>query len=555
MKSISANMTTHLGQETTTLATCWELTRRDGTVFRFTDHDVDIPFGGDTFLAATGFTRTAIANNASLAVDNLELDGIIDSETITIEDIEAGLFDHAEMRIFNVNWKDPDGDGDIKLRRGRIGEVTHLPNGTYHAEHRGMMQAFSRKIVELVATACRVDLGSPECMIPLAPADWVARTQYTDPAVLGDGTFVAPLLYIDRIFKVQTDGKSGDVEPTWNLTVGGTTNDFLSAAAWVASTVYAVGDFVTQITPAGNEFFRCTVAGTSHTSEPAWDIALGATTVETGGVEWETEINTLVWETVEAWTKIMVVTIVTDRKDFVLTNLSNRLSNPRAMELWTALGTATVTQNNVVAPDGTTTADTINTPVVGDGVEDEITVAIAAADVWDGFVLLSGTGDCEIAIADDTDTEETATPVTLTGTMTLVAVTHTFASARTGVKLIIRRGTGDTATAIEAWHGVLGVKSNATADNWFTDGVVKFTSGNNVNLAMEIKAWSSGGGLNTFLAMPFDVNVGDEVVLHPGCNKLILGDCKVKFDNVVNHRAEPYLPGQDELFKFPDSPV
>lgn len=55
----------------TAFATCWKLTRRDGQVF--TDHDRDLIVDGDTYGAARGYTRTAVANNASLALDNLDV--------------------------------------------------------------------------------------------------------------------------------------------------------------------------------------------------------------------------------------------------------------------------------------------------------------------------------------------------------------------------------------------------------------------------------------------------------------------------------------------------
>ena len=66
MKQISTQLAAHLAGEVTTLATCWKLTRRDTTIFGFTDHDQDIVYSGITYKAATGFTPTAIQNSGSL---------------------------------------------------------------------------------------------------------------------------------------------------------------------------------------------------------------------------------------------------------------------------------------------------------------------------------------------------------------------------------------------------------------------------------------------------------------------------------------------------------
>ena len=106
MKPISTALTAHIAGEVTTLATCWKLTRRDATTLCFTDHDQDIVFESNTYKAATGFTPSAIHNSGSLAVDNLDVEGMLSSGSITETDIMAGLYDFAAIAIFQVNYKD-----------------------------------------------------------------------------------------------------------------------------------------------------------------------------------------------------------------------------------------------------------------------------------------------------------------------------------------------------------------------------------------------------------------------------------------------------------------
>ena len=77
-KILTPAMRAHLDAETTRLAAIWRITRKDGAQFFFTDHDRDLVFGGNTYLAATGFDRTAISNDLTFAVDNLDLVGITD---------------------------------------------------------------------------------------------------------------------------------------------------------------------------------------------------------------------------------------------------------------------------------------------------------------------------------------------------------------------------------------------------------------------------------------------------------------------------------------------
>jgi uncharacterized phage protein (TIGR02218 family) len=166
MKTVSSALSQHIAGEVTTLATCWKLTRTDGVVMGFTDHDTDLLVSGVTYKAATGYTRSAIQSSASFAVDNLDIEGVLDDAEITEGDLRAGLYDHAEVEIFLVNRADLT-QGVMKLRKGRVGEVQLRDNG-YVAELRGLMQAFSRTIGELYSPDCRADLGDDRCKADLA---------------------------------------------------------------------------------------------------------------------------------------------------------------------------------------------------------------------------------------------------------------------------------------------------------------------------------------------------------------------------------------------------
>jgi uncharacterized phage protein (TIGR02218 family) len=167
MKAATAALSAHLSQEVTTLATCWRITRRDGAEFFFTDHDQDIVFDGHVYLACTGYSRTAIANDSSMAVDNLDVDGVFDAAAITEHDMRAGRFDHAEVRVFLVNWVDP-SMGALKMRRGWFGEVTLTQSGAFRTELRGMVQALQQRIGEVYSPECRADLGDARCKVDLA---------------------------------------------------------------------------------------------------------------------------------------------------------------------------------------------------------------------------------------------------------------------------------------------------------------------------------------------------------------------------------------------------
>lgn len=169
MKSASAGLAAALAAEAGAFSTCWRIVRRDGEVFRFTDASADIVYDSETYLARVGYARTAITAEAGLAPGDAEATGLIDDASISEGDLRAGLFDHAEIRIFLVNRADL-SQGELKLRRGRLGEVALGEDGAWRAEIRGMAQQLSQTIGQLYGPECRADLGDARCGVAIAGA-------------------------------------------------------------------------------------------------------------------------------------------------------------------------------------------------------------------------------------------------------------------------------------------------------------------------------------------------------------------------------------------------
>lgn len=163
MKSISNGLKAHLKNEVTTLCSCWQITRTDGQVFRFTDHDEDLVIDGQTFESSGGYTRTAIKNDHTMAVDNVDVTGILlDADGITDDDMRKGLYDYAEVDIFVVNWSNL-AQGRLRMRTGWFGEVTVTPQGVFRAELRGLTQALTQEFGNTFSPLCRADFGDDKC--------------------------------------------------------------------------------------------------------------------------------------------------------------------------------------------------------------------------------------------------------------------------------------------------------------------------------------------------------------------------------------------------------
>ena len=174
-KTVSAPLLAHYASPVATLARLWQIVRRDGTIMGFTDHDVDIPFTDTvpgfsnkvTYAAATGFNPSAVKTNSTMAVDNLEVIGMLESVGITELDLQAGLYDYAKVLQMEVNYNDLTM-GCMILRAGRLGEVTRK-RFTFMAEVRGKTQSLDQIFGHLVTPTCNADLGDSRCKIALGP--------------------------------------------------------------------------------------------------------------------------------------------------------------------------------------------------------------------------------------------------------------------------------------------------------------------------------------------------------------------------------------------------
>ena len=226
-KIITPAMRAHLDEETTRLGAIWRITRKDGAQFFFTDHDRDIVFGGEIYRAHAGFERTAIRSDAGFAVDNLDLVGVFAEGGIIEDEVRAGLFDAAEIAISFVNWQDPDGHGEIRLRRGTLGETRLTPQGYFHAELRGLSQPLAQSTLEVFSPNCRADLGDHRCRFPIQPPE-LGRDQavskgafYRVSTAAGTGS----ARYEDRIYEVIEAGTTASSQPAYDSTIGATTID------------------------------------------------------------------------------------------------------------------------------------------------------------------------------------------------------------------------------------------------------------------------------------------------------------------------------------------
>lgn len=91
----------------------------------------------------------------------------------------------------------------------------------------------------------------------------------------------------------------------------------------------------------------------------------------------------------------------------------------------------------------------------------------------------------------------------------------------------------------------------AAPPDWFGQGTITFLTGLNAGLTMDIMTYD-GAQILLFENMPYTVQAGDLFNILPGCDKLIQ-TCNDKFQNVDNHRGEPFIPGMDQILIYPNA--
>lgn len=91
--------------------------------------------------------------------------------------------------------------------------------------------------------------------------------------------------------------------------------------------------------------------------------------------------------------------------------------------------------------------------------------------------------------------------------------------------------------------------SRTETSDLFMYGLLTWTSGNNNGLTMEVKSFTHATDIFTlFLPMSYVIITGDTYTVTYGCDKK-KDTCKNVFGNLINMRAEIFLPGVDKLLE------
>ncbi|TAN00457.1 MAG: DUF2163 domain-containing protein [Rhizobiaceae bacterium] len=161
------DLASHLAGTATTVCQCWKLTRKDGTVLGFTDHDLQLEVDGVSFEPQAGFTASEARSSLGLAVDTVDIEGALSSASIDEADIEAGHYDGATVETMLVNWQEPSGFAVI--RKAIVGKITRS-DGALTAELESLAQSLDQPSGRYARRGCDAELGDDRCRFDLTKA-------------------------------------------------------------------------------------------------------------------------------------------------------------------------------------------------------------------------------------------------------------------------------------------------------------------------------------------------------------------------------------------------
>lgn len=164
MLDLTPEFDAHITSGATTLCTCWKLTRTDGEIFGFTDHDQALEFDGQSYDPMTGWQASAVEDTLGAGIDASDVIGILRSDQISESDIGRGRYDGAQVETYRVNWRDT--DVRLHLRTDTFGEII-ARDSIFRAELRSAESVLGRTAGRLFQYGCDAQLGDARCGVDL----------------------------------------------------------------------------------------------------------------------------------------------------------------------------------------------------------------------------------------------------------------------------------------------------------------------------------------------------------------------------------------------------
>lgn len=176
MRTLTANLLTHLARPAHTRCRMLRLDLVNGDVLAVTDHDRDLAFdlgdGEAAYSPRTGIMASDVALSAGFDADDLEVSGPLVEEAtedwhVTRAMVLGGKFDDAVARFFQVNWQAP-GDGAIAILKGYV-VLAEVEGSRFKLTIHSEISKFRQEIGRVISPYCDADFGDARCGYAVVP--------------------------------------------------------------------------------------------------------------------------------------------------------------------------------------------------------------------------------------------------------------------------------------------------------------------------------------------------------------------------------------------------
>ena len=221
-------------QTVTRLAHFWRVTRSDGQVFGFVDHDQNVTIAGVTYRAAEGLGTTAAQATADLQPGTMDVSAFL--EVSTEGEMEAGIWDEAAITAFEAPWDAPptvlDGTQANILTHGKLGQIMRQ-TGRFTAQLHGMTEQLDTAIGRMYLPGCPWRLGDSRCQVDLGPFTRTGTVTIAGP----DGTDPR-YVFSDT---AQVEGTGYFAEGVITMTSGANVGRSMDVRLWEPPTLSCTG--------------------------------------------------------------------------------------------------------------------------------------------------------------------------------------------------------------------------------------------------------------------------------------------------------------------------
>uniref|UniRef100_B0SVY4 Bacteriophage phiJL001 Gp84 C-terminal domain-containing protein n=1 Tax=Caulobacter sp. (strain K31) TaxID=366602 RepID=B0SVY4_CAUSK len=162
MRAVPTDLLGRIESGAASLCHVWILTRTDGAVLGFTDHDRDLVVDGVTCRAASGWTAGAAETAAGFSPGMAAAVGGFDDAGLTEADLAAGLYDGARVECRWVDWSA--SSLFVRLWRASVA-AARTEGGAFTLELEGPLAALDRVVGRTFARSCDAAFGDVRCGI------------------------------------------------------------------------------------------------------------------------------------------------------------------------------------------------------------------------------------------------------------------------------------------------------------------------------------------------------------------------------------------------------